>query len=258
MFFIEHLKSILFSGRAPEIGTTRTPALPSVFRIEPKAMLRFYSQFMRPGDLCFDIGANLGNRLTIFRQLGARVVALEPQDACFKELTSRFDNDPQVTLLPLAAADRELEFEMHVANVNTISSMSTEWIEKTKKSGRFSDYRWDQVQKVKSTTLDKLIATHGLPRFIKIDVEGFELPVILGLSQPVPCLSFEWTPEFSQAAWDCLDHLAGIGDIETNYSLGESMLWAAEQWMKPVQLKTALAAYENDIKHFGDIYVRFP
>ena len=94
--------------------------------------------------------------------------------------------------------------------------------------------------------------------FIKIDVEGFELPVILGLSQPVPCLSFEWTPEFSQAAWDCLDHLAGIGDIETNYSLGESMLWAAEQWMKPVQLKTALAAYENDIKHFGDIYVRFP
>ncbi len=39
----------------------------------------FYSQFIRPGDLVFDIGANRGDRTEVFVQMGARVVAAEPQ-----------------------------------------------------------------------------------------------------------------------------------------------------------------------------------
>jgi FkbM family methyltransferase len=44
------------------------------------------------------------------------------------------------------------------------------------------------------TTLDELIGKHGVPVFIKIDVEGFEEAVLQGLSQPVRALSFEFTP----------------------------------------------------------------
>jgi len=39
---------------------------------------RFYSQFVRAGDLVFDIGANRGDRTEVFVEMGARVVAVEP------------------------------------------------------------------------------------------------------------------------------------------------------------------------------------
>ena len=43
------------------------------------AMDRLYGAFLSPGDLAFDIGAHVGDRISSFRRLGARVVALEPQ-----------------------------------------------------------------------------------------------------------------------------------------------------------------------------------
>jgi hypothetical protein len=44
-------------------------------------MDRLYGQFVRPGDLVFDIGAHVGDRVANFRRLGARVVAAELQPA---------------------------------------------------------------------------------------------------------------------------------------------------------------------------------
>ena len=43
------------------------------------AMDALYGQFLTPGDLAFDIGSHVGDRISSFRRLGARVVALEPQ-----------------------------------------------------------------------------------------------------------------------------------------------------------------------------------
>ena len=42
---------------------------------------QLYARFVKPGDLVFDIGAHVGDRVAAFRRLGARVVALEPQPA---------------------------------------------------------------------------------------------------------------------------------------------------------------------------------
>jgi hypothetical protein len=38
----------------------------------------FYRRFIRPGDLVFDVGANVGKRSAVFLDLGATVVAIEP------------------------------------------------------------------------------------------------------------------------------------------------------------------------------------
>ena len=50
---------------------------------------KFYEQFIHPGDLCFDVGANIGNRTVIFLELGAKVIAIEPQKECYEKLTKR-------------------------------------------------------------------------------------------------------------------------------------------------------------------------
>ncbi len=62
-------------------------------RLRP-AMLDFYGQFVRPGDLCFDVGASVGSRTAVFLELGARVVALEPEERCVAVLRRRFRGRP--------------------------------------------------------------------------------------------------------------------------------------------------------------------
>ena len=44
------------------------------------------------------------------------------------------------------------------------------------------------------TTLDTLVAEYGEPAFCKIDVEGFEVEALKGLSRPLRALSFEYGP----------------------------------------------------------------
>ena len=58
----------------------------------------------------------------------------------------------------------------------------------------FEGVAWDAAETVEVTTLDRLIADHGLPRFVKIDVEGAEAEVLAGLSHAVAWIAFESLP----------------------------------------------------------------
>lgn len=102
-----------------------------------KKLLRFYSQFIKKGDLCFDIGANLGNRTRVFLKLGARVVAVEPQDKCMKKLKKKYGNNSEVVLVHKAVGVKEGKGNLILSDSHTISSMSGEWIESVKKSDMF-------------------------------------------------------------------------------------------------------------------------
>jgi 16S rRNA A1518/A1519 N6-dimethyltransferase RsmA/KsgA/DIM1 with predicted DNA glycosylase/AP lyase activity len=64
---------------------------------------RFYSQFVQPGDLVFDIGANMGNRIEAFVALGASVVAVEPQSSCVASLRRLYQNQPDVVVVAAGA-----------------------------------------------------------------------------------------------------------------------------------------------------------
>jgi len=216
----------------------------------------FYSQFLQAQSLAFDIGANIGNRTKIFRRLGARVIALEPQPYCQSLLKRAFRNDSEVVIVSSAVGREEGTAEMKIASGHVVSSLAPEWIGEVTKSKRFGDISWDISISCSLTTLDKLIAAYGVPSFIKIDVEGYESEVIAGLSSPVSGLSFEFTPEYKTAAFACIERLDALGMTRFNYSSGESMEFE-QSWCGKEQIRALLEGI-NDTTSFGDVYAQMP
>jgi FkbM family methyltransferase len=185
-----------------------------------EAEVRFYRRHLvglPPNGLIFDVGANLGYKTGIFLRLGARVVAIDPDEHNQNALHQgfvRWRRRPRVTVVGQAVSDADATATLWVtapgAGVNTLSR---KWVDvlgaDTQRFGAFVVYR--DGRNVTTTTLARLMETYGEPFFIKIDVEGHEPSVIRGLRQRVPYLQFEVNlPEFRREGAECVELLAGL------------------------------------------------
>lgn len=224
---------------------------------EDEARHRFYAGLMSAGDLVFDVGANLGNRSKVFRKIGARVVAVEPQSVCAAVLREAYGGDSDFTLVQAALGEAPGTAEIRIPEESTIASMSDDWIEAVQNSGRFGEFHWDRTETVEVTTLDALIREHGVPRFVKVDVEGFEEQVVRGLTQPVGSLSLEFTPERLDATMRALRHLNGIGPARFNFAMGEKLEFVLPDWLPLAVLEREMGARQLGVQDFGDVYARF-
>lgn len=214
-------------------------------------MREFYKQFMGSDDLVFDIGANVGNRTGVFLELARMVIAAEPQGDCSNTLYEKFGSNPKFRIVTKAIGATEGLSQIQLCG--TISSLSPGWMTAVERSGRFAGHRWSTPMPVHLTTLDRLIAEYGTPAFIKIDVEGYELEVLTGLSVPVEALSFEFTPEYIESGAACIQRLESIGMRRFNYSLGESLKLELADWASGGEVEQRLRQY-HDIITFGDVY----
>ena len=217
-----------------------------------------YRRFISPGDLAFDIGSLVGNRIGSFRRLGARVVALEPGPRAIRALRLLYGRNPQVTLVTAACGAVTGRARLSVNSENpSVSTVSGAFIAAARGADGWQDQRWDHEIDVPCTTLDALIAGYGVPSFIKIDVEGHELDVLSGLATLVPAVSFEFTTIQRDIAHGCLDRLADLGPYQFNVSLREDNRFVFEQ---PVDA-SQMAAYVSDLPdeaNSGDIYAILP
>lgn len=240
-----------------------SPALSGVFRSlrqyygdkdRMARMQRLYRHYVQPGDLAFDVGAHVGDRIGAFRELGARVVALEPQPLLMRAVRLIHGHDPQVKLMAAACGGREghIDLRVNVANP-TVTTASADFIKASKGAAGWEDQVWEETLAVPCTTLDRLIRDHGVPAFAKIDVEGFELEVLQGLSKPLGALSFEFTTIQRDVAIASLERLNSLGTYEFNVSLGESHVLDLPE---PVTAE-AMAEYLEGLPHeanSGDVY----
>ncbi|MCP4361733.1 MAG: hypothetical protein GY796_27290 [Chloroflexi bacterium] len=91
------------------------------------------------------------------------------------------------------------------------------------------------------------------PALCIIDVEGYELKVLHGLSRPLPALSFEVIAAAKKSGLDCLDALNQLAVYEFNYAAGESHCLHFERWLTPLEMVDFVHKMESGS---GDVYGR--
>jgi FkbM family methyltransferase len=210
---------------------------------ERRTEVDFYRRLLpgfRQGDLIFDIGANHGAKTDVFLRLGARVVAVEPDETNAMALRQKFLNwrllkKPVVVETKAVSEKSAVELLWIDEPGSAKNTLSQKWVELLRADPhRFGrSLSFSQQREVRTTTVEDLMAAHGVPAFIKIDVEGAEPRILRGMKRPVPCLSFEVNlPEFRPEGLECISSLHGIDtNGRFNYAVDCAQGLVLDRWI---------------------------
>jgi FkbM family methyltransferase len=239
------IKSALRQSGLFPIARTAYRRVNAEIRAERKRELSLYSEVLKQRSLCFDIGANLGQRSEVFLELGNRVLIVEPNPECMPTLDFLFSSKTDAEIVVAAVGSQEGSIQFYTHGTDSTGSALANW-----DASVYGRDRGQTVRTVPATTLDSLIKKYGRPDFTKIDVEGFEIEVLKGLSQPLPLLSFEFHSEDMTKTRSCLDILASFGKISAR-ACSMGCEWLTD---KTTEIDECLRAIEST-RAKGDLFV---
>jgi len=180
-------------------------------------------------NLVFDIGANIGNftQECLNKYNDCKVILVEPNDDLVVKLKNRFSNNNVVIINKVISSKSGEYLDFFISDANTISTASKDWVD----NSRFSNnYKWEEVVKKETITIDDLINKYGNPDLIKVDVEGYEFEAIKGLSKKQGYLCFEWAEEqFINVNKTC-EYLESIGYKEFGFIYEDEYLKYPEKF----------------------------
>lgn len=174
--------------------------------------------------LIFDIGANVGNFASTWLRTysDCKIVCVEANQNLIPILKGLFNGNDNIHVINKLVSDRAGESVNFYINANhTLSTASEFW----KNEGRFKD-RFINVDivSVETITLDDLVKQYGEPDFIKIDVEGYELEVLRGLTKAQKGISFEFVEENMSKMVECCKYLMTLGYNSFGYILRDDWI----------------------------------
>jgi FkbM family methyltransferase len=215
--------------------------------VDRRDHLAILSEFIGPGDLAFDVGANIGDRTDLMLSLGANVLAFEPQPILAREVRAR-GSAKRLTVIEAAVGSQVGTADLFLTSSSGMASLRPDW-NRPEDRGKLT---------VPLTTLDAEIAKFGIPAFCKIDVEGLEVEVLKGLSSPIKALSLEYQCDergVTKVA-ECLDLLSQLLDTyEFNLIGTEEGKWLSTHWMSKAEFLSSFPACARP--HFyGDVFAR--
>ena len=136
---------------------------------------------MQPGEVLFDVGANMGQYSLIAASLGLHVHAFEPESQNFALLCRNVAMNSglvgTITPWPLALSDEPSIALFHVQSMQTGGSCSS-YGEQVNFHLQPKQYAFHQG--AIAYIMDDFSDRYGLPDHIKIDVDGLEHKVIAG------------------------------------------------------------------------------
>ncbi len=156
-----------------------------VFGVWEPAMSERIARYLRPGDVCLDFGANIGYfSLLAARMVGpsGRVVAFEPVPSIVAKLRANIaaNGFANIDVQPVVASDVDAEFEVFCGPASNSGTSGTEPVAGGASEG----------------LVNSVVAAHAVPRelwervrLVKIDVEGHEMRVLLGLKSLLDVLA---------------------------------------------------------------------
>lgn len=202
---------------------------------------RFYKELkiIKEGDLVFDVGANKGLYAKAFERLGAKVIAIEPNRILIPILKKRLTEG---IIIEKGVGDRIGKMKFYISESIATSSFSEKFVRIGKKR---AGTKYTETKEVDMTTLDELISNYGLPKYCKIDVEGFEKSVLSGLSQKIDVLSFEYHNFMIDEAKSCLERLENLGFTQFNFVYHGNLF--SKEWIKKDELLNKIQeAFRSD------------
>jgi FkbM family methyltransferase len=211
--------------------------------------VQFFNRYLKPGDYVLDVGANIGLFTLIACEKvssSGKVFSFEPSPQTYNWLNENISANSlqNVKAIKSALSDRDGVIDFF------ISSKGFDAFNSIIKPSKGNDYIKESVP---TLTLDSFVRLENLENkiaFIKIDVEGFEIPLLTGgqgilSSAFAPDLIIEFTESNTKNAGftcaDLYDKIASLGYKLYDYNKRENKLVAEPRGMSYAKYKNLIA-----------------
>ncbi|HPU57690.1 MAG TPA: FkbM family methyltransferase, partial [Verrucomicrobiota bacterium] len=148
--------------------------------------------------MIFDVGAHKGEDTEFYLKKGFKVLAIEANPTLANELRDRFSEairEGRLTVIHAAVADKDGEIEFFLNERSVFGTINPGWAERNEKMGARST-------KVVVPAIDfrKLLREHGVPYYLKIDIEGADMLCVHAL-ESVPNRPKYVSIESNKTSW---------------------------------------------------------